>query len=350
MEIQRPDLSNLPPNIRDYIEALESELEILMKGAPARKKPRDKGDVDAKIELVEPPTTINLIVATADGIAKRTPRHEYIRQRRGGMGIFDIETKEEYPPSLLVIADRDSHLLAITNKARVFRIPVTSIQETGVRSRGLSIVNKIGLQQDETLSVLLPDKTQGYLAVISEHGMVRLLRHHVFGEYMKPGTSIYNHLNFGVVTAGCWTPGDADLFIATQNGRAIRFSEKLVSPKGSQGIQLSPGDIPVGITAVSEDSGVLLLGADGKGTIRLMSGFAPNKSSGGGGKLALKTNQLVCSQNIDDCVDVFIITKLSKLIRFGVDEIPQKDGVVQGVVFMTLRADEPTAVALSQTR
>jgi len=350
MKIQRPDLSNSPPNIREYIESLESELEILLAGAKKKKKSRDERKVEARAEIAEPATTINLIVATADGFAKRTPRHEYIRQRRGGMGIFDIETKEEHPPSLLVIADRDQYLLAITNQARVFRIPVKAILETEVRSRGLSIVNKIGLLPDESLSVLLPDKTEGYLAAISENGMVRLLRHHVFGEYMKPGTPLYNHINFGLITAGCWTPGDADLFIATKKGRAIRFSEKLVSPKGSQGIRLSPGDSPIGITSVTDSSGVLLLGTDGKGIIRLMSGFAPNKSLGGGGKLALKTNQLMCAQNVDDCEDVFVITKLSKLIRFGVDEIPNKDGVVQGVVYMTLRADEPTAVALSHTR
>ena len=48
------------------------------------------------IEDFDPPS------AQIDGI-KRTYRHLYLRQRRSGMGIFDLDTPEEDPPTLLTL-------------------------------------------------------------------------------------------------------------------------------------------------------------------------------------------------------------------------------------------------------
>ena len=98
---------------------------------------------------------------------------------------------------------------------------------------------------------------------------------------------------------------------------------------------------------VHEDSGVLLLSADGKGSIRLMSGFRANKSPGGGGKVVLKVDRLVGAMTVSDRDDVFAISHLGKIIRFQATEIPPKEGAVQGVNCMALRADETTAVTIS---
>ncbi len=84
--------------------------------------------------------------------------------------------------------------------------------------------------------MLLPVQAEGYLALLGERGYVRLLRHHVFGEYMKPGTSLMDVRQFGFFTAACWTPGNADLLIASRQGKAIRFAEKSVAPQNTLGI------------------------------------------------------------------------------------------------------------------
>ena len=47
---------------------------------------------------------------------------------------------------------------------------------------------------------------------------------------------------------------------------------------------------------------------------------------------------------VSDNDDVFAISGLSKIIRFQAVEIPPKEGVVQGVNCMALRADEVTAI------
>jgi DNA gyrase subunit A len=357
MRPARPDLEQIAPEVRAYIQALEAEIESLQRisvTSPKRSVRTANVSVDEEaIEFpeedqpAEPPTPLNVITATLSGLAKRTPRHLYARQNRGGMGVFDLDSPEDTPPGLLTIADERQTILLITRMGRAFRLPVSAVVETPIRGRGLSILSRLNLPEDETLAAILPEQAQGYLALVSQSGMVRLLRHHVFGEYMKPGTPLYEYRTFGPLASACWTSGEQELFIATRQGKAIRFSEKQIPPQGTLGIRISDEDTAVSITAVYPDSGVFLLGADGRGTIRLMDGFSANKSPGASGKIAMETGRLVCALSTDEHQDVFIISRLGKIIRFRLEQIPKKAGVVQGVVCMTLRADEPTAVVLA---
>lgn len=359
MNLERPDLTLVPPEVLAYIESLEAELERHRhpkSGVVGRRTANPKPSSDeenialgqlVELEPEEPPTSLNLITATATGIAKRSPRHLYARQNRGGMGIFDLDSPDNDPPGILAIADERQSILLITNTGRAFRMPVSSIVEAPVRSRGSSVVARLNLTDDERLAAIIPEQAQGYLALASQRGMVRLLRHHVFGEYMKQGTALYDFRTFGFLASVCWTSGDRDLFLATRQGRAIRFSEKLVPPQGTLGIRLTDKDAVVSITGVDSDSGVFLLSSDGKGTIRLMEGFLANKSPGAGGKNAILTDDLVCALSLDEHQEVFIITQLSKIIRFRLKQIPAKEGVVQGVVCLSLRADKPVAAVLT---
>jgi DNA gyrase/topoisomerase IV subunit A len=63
--------------------------------------------------------------------------------------------------------------------------------------------------------------------------------------------------------------------------------------------------------------------------------------------VALKTDQLVGAVAVAAGDDLFVQSRLSKLIRFRADEIPAKEGVVQGVAIMALRADQCVALAAS---
>ena len=349
MPISRPDLTQVDPSVRAYIESLEAELRRRRETKPAPElellpEPPEPG---------EPPTTINVITLTAGGIGKRTPRHLYTRQRRGGMGVFDLETNEEDPPAILVSADESQSLLLFTDQGRVFRLPVHSLPETPVHARGQLITERLHLLPDERLVTALPDLAKGSVALVSPRGSVRCLRHHVFGEYMKPGTLVFDVHHLGPLVHACWTPGDGDLFIATRQGKAIRFSEKLVAPQGGPGIRCEGDDQVVAVAAVYPDSHLFLACADGKGTIRQMTsggstgGFMPNKSAGGGGKIAMHASALVSAFPVNENADIFMISRLSKMIRFRAVEVPPKEGVVQGVDCMSLRADEVTAACWS---
>lgn len=339
LDVERPDLSQVDPFVKAYIEALEAELERFK---PNQAQLAQIADLEV-FEVSEPPSSLSLVSVSHEGMIKRTSRHLYQRQRRGGMGIFDLETSGDDYPSMLCSADESQHLLVFTNQGRVFRLPVVKITSTPVRSRGIPIRDLLNLERNERPAVVLSDQASGYVALVTRRGVVRCLRHHLFGEYIRPGTVLINTVDSGELASACWTPGDADLFICTREGMAIRFSEKLVSLKGDHAIRLAEDDEVVAVTAVRPESGVYMISADGKGTVRSMEGFAANKSGGGSGKIAMKSSHIITAISTDQALDLFAISRQGKIIRFRAEEVPPTEGVVQGVVCMSLRGDEVTA-------
>lgn len=338
-DIERPDLSQLPEPVRAYVEALEAELERLRPGTESELTPAAEA---------EPPTTMQVITISGESWAKRTARHHYTPQRRGGMGVFDLELPEGDLPSVLLVADVEQTLLLFTDQGRAFRLPVTALPTAEVRDRGLRLNGRLPLREEERVVAALPADGGVYVALVSERGWVRRVRSSFFTTSMVPGLSFHNVEEGGLLVAACWTRGQAELFIATRQGQAIRFDETQVPDRrGRLGLRVGRDDVVVAVTAVDEDSGVFLLGEDGKGTIRLMSGFRSNKSPGATGKLALKTECLVDAVTVTENDHLFVISNLSKVIRFPADEIPAKEGAVQGVKIISLRADGAAAVAVS---
>lgn len=352
MKIQRPDTSQLDSSVIEYILFLENELERIRSKLQVSNRDRvdsdltiqDESEAENFTETSEPVTTKNVIIISFSGFGKRTLRHKYMIQRRGGMGVFDLETNKEDPPVCIAIAEPDQTLLLITNYGRGFRIPIISFSETPVHSRGISVVSKFELLTGEGVAKILPIQAQGYVALLGETGMVRLLRHHIFGEHMKPGTYLIDQKTFGNLGSACWINGDSDIFIATKSGKAIRFAVSLIPPQGVQAVRIQPGDQAKSILEVGAETNVFLLSSDGKGSIRPMSGFSPNKSPGAGGKNVLTTDELVGACAVSENDQILIISEQSKIIRFHSREVPVKDAVVQGVVCMALRADKPVAL------
>lgn len=336
--MERPDLTHVTEEIRNYIHYLEGELLNL------RSSGKSETAVKAP-EPTEPPTPINVMTLTRRGVAKRTPRHFYGRQRRGGMGVFDLEASEEDPPHLLAVADENDAVLLFSNFGRAFRVPLSRMVETPVRGKGDPLT--LPLQAHErivaSIPAAAPEHASAFVALVSQRGWVRRVKAGYFGKGLIQGMTFHDVKEGGHLTAVCWTPGDGDLFIATKNGKGIRFSEHHVSRRGCLGIRVAPGEETVAITAVRADSGVFMATNEGKGTIRLMNGFAANKAPGAGGKVAMKTDALIGATAVSETNDIFMISQLGKMIRFAAGEVPAKTGVVQGVNCMELRNDEALA-------
>ncbi len=345
--VSRPNLNDLAPDVRAYIEYLESQLEERRQRHPA---PPAESEEEMELPPLIPdekPTSIHLFTITGNGIGKRTARHLYQRQRRGGMGIFDLDAPNDTAPALLALAEESQHLLIFTSQARTFRIPATTVLSGPVRSRGQQLSEKLTLNPEETIIAALPAVAAGAYLLVSCNGFVRYLRHHVFGEYMRPGTAMYDAHKYGPLAAVCHTTDTSDVLIVSQHGRAIRFAQKLIPVQGGPGMRSEADDPIVSIVGVDDDSLVFLADANGRGTIRRMNSFTANKSAGGGGKNIMNSNEVIGAALVTPDSDIFLISHLSKIIRFAAAEIPIKEGVVQGVNCMSLRADRVVALAVT---
>lgn len=329
---ERPDLTGVPENVVAYIEYLESMLP----------KKKSRADVDPIREPSEPPTTINLITLSAQGLIKRTPRHHYSRQNRGGMGVFDIELAEDDFARQMLFCDETEPLYVLTSFGRIFLLPLSKIDESPVRAKGTRLTSYLSLHDKETVVTLLAGTGESVSVLTTAGYVVNRNRH-----YLKNGAILYDIGSVGRPLSISWSHPDHDIFVATRNGLGIRFSYKQVHQNGSLAMRLDDGDQLLGITSVPVNGQVLLVTGDGKGTLRLMQGFRPNKSPGAGGKVAIKSDQLIGAIATPEEADIFIISQLGKLIRFSAADIPSKTGVVQGVNCIALRSDEVTAFAIS---
>ena len=337
---ERPDLSRAPADVIAYVEALEAELARLRgrNEAPRAAAPAALPD--------EPPTPYAIVTISRHGVAKRTPRHLYGRQRRGGMGVFDLDAADDDSPALLAHAGDSDTLLLFTSDGRAFRLPAGKLPMSPVRARGVPLADYLPLRPGERVIGALAEGGGQYIILLSQRGWVRRVRASYLGQSLIAGTSFHDVKEGGPLVAACWSGGGDDLFLASREGKAIRFMETQVPARGCLGIRLDVTDAAVAAATVAHDGGVFLLGADGQGTVRLMSGFAANKAPAAAGKVAMKTDQLVGAAAVAPGDELLIISRLGKLIRFAADEIPAKEGVVQGVACMALRADEATAVTV----
>lgn len=339
MSMPRPDLTGLPPEIVTYIEALENQLrdrnERQAPGRPAAALPD------------EPPTTRVIITISRKGFIKRTARHLFGRQRRGGMGVFDLDTAEEDAPAVLAHADASDTLILFTDDGRAFRLAVARLPESPVRARGQDLRESLPLRANERVVAALPEGGGKFALLMSRRGWVRRIPAAYLGKNLIPGTSFHDLKEGGPLVSACWSAGSGDVFLASREGKAIRFLETQVPARGCLGIRLDPADEAIAATPVAATDGVFLIGEDGQGTIRLMRGFAANKAPAAGGKVAMKTDNLVGAVRVSSGDELFVISRLGKLIRFAADEVPPKEGVVQGVACMALRADEVTAITVA---
>ena len=335
---ERPDLSDIPADVVAYIEALEARLQE--RGEDTRpNRPAALPD--------EPPTTKVIVTISRDGMVKRTPRHLYGRQRRGGMGIFDLDVPADDSPAQLAHADAEDTLILLTDDGRAFRLPLSSISESPVRARGQALRDLLPLRPNERIVGTLPEGGGQYAVLLSKRGWVRRVQAAYLGKNLIPGTTFHDLKEGGPLVAACWSAGTGDLFLASREGKGIRFMERQVPVRGCLGIRLDPTDEAVAVAPVGPEDGVFLLGEDGQGTVRLMSGFSANKAPGVGGKVAMKSDRVVGAARVGVDDELFVISRLGKLIRFAAEEIPFKEGVVQGVACMSLRADEAVAIAVT---
>ena len=334
---ERPDLSGTAPEVVAYIEALEARLA----GSVPTSRPTAAALPD------EPPTTQSILTISRGGLIKRTLRHLYGRQRRGGMGVFDLDTPADDVPVLLAQADVGDILLLFTADGSAFRLPRAGLPESPVRARGQELRGLLPLRPHERIIGAVPHNAGPYMILLSRRGWVRRVRAAYLGSSLIPGTVFHDLKEGGPLVAACASRGSDDLFLATREGKAIRFMETQVPARGCLGIRLDATDEAVAVAAVGPGDGVFLMGEDGQGTIRLMSSFTANKAPAAGGKVAIKSDRLIGAARAGAGDELFAISRLGKLIRFAAAEVPPKEGVVQGVSCMALRADEVVAVAVT---
>jgi DNA gyrase subunit A len=304
----------------------------------------------------------SVLVLTSGGYIKRTNPDEYKKQRRGGVGVVDVDVKEEDFITHLVTATMHNDLLFFTDKGKAYQIKMYDIPEGKRATRGKSIQNFLSLSQDEKVTSILPmpkEVKKGSdlsLMLITKYGVGKRVGIDSFKDVRRSGIiSITLDDKDELISASFVEPKDTVILISS-DAQSIRFDideirEMGRSAGGVRAMKLDKGAYIVGaipVKAGSKDEAELLtVSANGYGK-KTSLGEYKVQGRGGSGiktfKVTDKTGDLIAAQVVtEEIEEVVAISKKSQVIRCEVKEIPNLGRDTQGVRIMKLREGDSLA-------
>ena len=308
-----------------------------------------------------------VVTLTEKGYVKRIPIDSYRSQRRGGVGVNATNTIEDDVVKDMYIAKNLDTLLIFTTKGKVFSIKVYEIPETGKQARGKLIGNIIKLSEDESVSTVIKvrefEKDRN-LFFVTRNGVVKKSELTLFGNINKNGKRAIRLNNDDEVmyiglTSGT---GEDEIFAATRNGIAMRFSEKEVRSMGTaaagvKGITLRDEDKVVGAAIINSQMDnaevrILTITEEGYGKRTKLLEYRLTSRGGKGiinAKLNEKTGKIVDVKVVNENDEIMLITSEGTLIRTSVNNISVIGRTATGVRIMKVRNNEKIASVVKIT-
>ena len=302
------------------------------------------------------PDEESVLVFTRGGYVKRTAPDEYRKQKRGGVGVVDLDTKEEDFVVSTLSASTHSDLLFFTDRGKVYQMKMYEIPEGKRATRGKSIANFLALASDERVTSILPmPKTTKALAglaliMITKNGIGKKVAAESFHDVRRSGL-IAISLKTGdeLISASFVEKGD-ECAVVTSGGQSIRFRESDIRAMGRgaggvRTIKLRKSDIVAGAQVVKrgvEKTALFILSEHGYGKATLFKEYKTQKRGGSGiktAKVTTKTGKVIAARVLSDGgeEEVIAISKKSQVIRIAASEIPHLGRATQGVRIMRLR-------------
>jgi DNA gyrase subunit A len=213
-----------------------------------------------------------VVLVTHDGYIKRLPLDQYRRQRRGGKGLVQMETKEEDYVIRTFVTRTHDNVLFFTTLGRVYRLKAYELPEGSRHSKGKAIINLVPkLKEGEKVQTLLPIRdiaTEGSLVFATRLGLVKRTTLDLFQNIRTNGIQailLDESAKDELVDVAHVTDEQTEVVLATAGGQLVRFPLANVRPMGRAtygviGVRLSSGkgDHVVGMAPVRADFPYLL--------------------------------------------------------------------------------------------
>ncbi|MFA6386353.1 MAG: DNA gyrase subunit A [Candidatus Paceibacterota bacterium] len=334
-------------------------LEIKAKYADERRTRIIKGGVKSINEEDLIPEKESVLVFTKGGYVKRTDPGEYKNQKRGGVGVIDIETKDEDFVTMLVSANTHSDLLFFTNLGKAYQIKMYDIPEGRRATKGKSIMNFMALVGDEKVTSILPidketKKTIEHLIMVTKMGITKKVSALSFKDVRRSGLiAIKLDKDDELEAVIAISKGD-DVMLATTNGQSIRFKESDVremgrSAGGVRAMKLGKGDFIIGVDRIAKGEtalALLTLSSNGLGKKTNIKEYKTQKRSGSGiktAKVTPKTGKLIVAKIVGEENEIIAVSQKGQVIRVDLKSIPTSGRQTQGVTIMKLHPGDSIA-------
>jgi len=297
------------------------------------------------------PEETRVLTVSRSGYAKTQPLDEYREQRRGGQGKAAASVKEEDLIQNLYVLSSHVQILCFTTKGKVFWLKVYEIPVASRISKGRPLVNMLNLDDDESVSEILPvdefsdDK---YIFMATRKGTTKKTNLSLFAKKYKSGIKAINLDDDDVLIGTAITSGEDEILLASSSGKLIRFSESHVRPmgrtaRGVRGIKLKKGEKLISLMLGDPSKTILCVSENGFGKKTNLEDF-PSHNRGGQGVISMKTSErngaMVSSTLVEDDDGIMLISDKGTMIRTSVEQVPTLSRNTQGVKIITPKDGE----------
>ena len=312
-----------------------------------------EGDIDIEDLIAQEDVLITISHA---GYIKRIPVSMYRRQHRGGTGVTGagVRDDDDFIEHMFLTSTHD-FILFFTNQGRVYWRKAYDIPQASRQAKGKAIVNFLSLGQNETVTSYLMVKEfddKRYVVMVTAKGIIKKTN---LIEYSRPRSTGINAITLrdkDELVACKITSGKDEIFIATRNGKAIRFKEQNVrdmgrTASGVRGINLNKDEV-IAVEIVDPKTTALSITENGFGKKTLFAQYRI-QSRGGKGiinvKVSEKNGKVVNVLTVGEEDEIIIVTTAGMIVRCPVSQIRTSGRNALGVKVMRLREKDRIASA-----
>ena len=298
-----------------------------------------------------------VVTLSKGGYVKSQELADYEAQTRGGKGRKVQEMTKDDAVAELFIANSHDVMLCFTTAGKVYPIDVFELPEGKSNTRGRPIVNLLPLEEGETISFVLP--IQGYddehfVFMATNKGTVKKTPLSDFRNVRTKGL-IATVLDEGEKLIGvAVTNGGNDIFVVSDAGLGVRFSESLVrsmgrASHGVRGMKLPEGGSMTAFLVLDpEDTrDVLTVTENGYGKRTHATEFKTHRR-GTQGQVAMPTSarngRLVSAILVTEDDEIMLLSTGGKVIRTRASEVSVYSRHAQGVKLIKLGEDTVASV------
>jgi DNA gyrase subunit A len=297
-----------------------------------------------------------LISITQRGYVKRVSSATYRSQSRGGRGIMGHTTKEEDEVLMLFPARTLHTVLFFSDRGKVYSEKAYQIPDADRTGKGIPMVNVLSLDAGETITAAMAVASfdeNHFCSMATRNGRMKRIALSDFAQVRPSGLIAINLDEGDRLGWARQTSGQDDVILVTEQGKALRFSEREVRSMGRNAggvtaIKLGEGDHLASMEVVEANGELLVVTTQGYGKRTPLKDY-PVKGRATGGMKTIDQNSLskvgviASARVVQEADELTIMSTGGVVLRMKVKDISRSGRATRGVHIMRLQAGDNVA-------
>lgn len=352
------ELEEILSSTKKIMKVVKAELLALReKYADERRTKIVKGGIKNMSDEDLIPDEAAMLTLTSTGYVKRTSPSEYKKQNRGGVGVIDLNTKEEDFVTRFLEGSTHDSVLFFSDRGKVYRTRMYEVPEGRRATKGKSIMNVLPLSAEERITsivALTKKSATSSFMLITEKGVAKKVKADQFEDVRRSGIIAMSLQAGDSLIAVLPVEKGESVILVTAGGQAIRFKESDIREMGRtaggvRGMRFGSKDkiIAADVIKNEKESEVLVLADMGYGKRTPAKEYKIQKRGGSGiktGKVTPKTGSIIAARVVTpEMSEIIVASKNGQVIRTELSQVPTLSRATQGVRIMKLREGDKIA-------